>query len=127
MQVNMNSRSAVKSAVIAASLCAAFCFSGCREKKENGILLDESNPLALAPDVSWAVVLDPYAAYRSETSWEAAVKGHCRKGDILQVLGTSSAENGETWYRFDEGWLPDSAVSVYSNRYRAETASKLIK
>jgi hypothetical protein len=123
----MKSISAVKTAVIAASLCAAFCISGCREKNENGIPLDDSNPLALAPDVSWAVVLDPYAAYRGETSWEASVTGHCRKGDILQVLGMSAAENGETWYRFDEGWLPDSAVSVYSNRYRAETAAKQVK
>lgn len=100
-------------------------FVSCNRSKP--AVFDESEPLALAPDVQWALVIDPYAAYRSENSWSGEVKGHCRKGDILRVEGTSFSNNDEYWYYFENGWLPDSSISLYSNRLKAQTAAGRLK
>lgn len=86
------------------------------------ISFDNSEPLALAPDVEWAVVIDPYTSFRVETKWESPTEGHCRKGDILQVKGKTVAATG-IWYEFELGWLHEAAVAIYSNRYRAATAA----
>ncbi|UTD02828.1 hypothetical protein HRI97_07025 [Treponema socranskii subsp. buccale] len=114
--------------VSAALLFAAFVsFVSCTKKSSESIRLDVSDPLALAPDISWAVVLDPYAAYRHSPSWDDAAEGYCRKGDILQVTGKAAVKESGTWYKFKDGWLPDSAVTIYANRYRAENAAEKLK
>ena len=95
----------------------------CSKKDDEKIIFDNAQPLALAPDVSWAVVTDPYAAYREEYNWQSTVKGHCRKGDILQVLGRSLDSNNESWYLFEDGWLSSNCITVYSNRYKAKSVS----
>lgn len=106
---------------------AAALLTGCKKKTEEVIKFDESQPLALAPNVDWAVVEDPYAAYRSEANWDASVSGHCRKGDILQVLGKSTDEKKDVWYMFENGWLPSNCLAIFSNRLKAKTESdKLI-
>ena len=88
------------------------------------MVFDDSQPLALAPDVQWAVVNDPYAAYKEELGWQSTVTGHCRKGDILQVIGKTVDKNKEVWYLFENGWLPQSCLTVYSNRYKAQAVSE---
>ena len=102
-------------------------FISCTKKSAETIPLDTSEPLALAPDISWAVVLDPYAAYRLTSSWDSATAGYCRKGDILQVTGKAAVKENGIWYKFKDGWLPESAVTIYSNRYRAESAAGKLK
>lgn len=97
--------------------------TSCKGKKEEVILFDDSYPLALAPDISWAVVKDPYAAYKSEPLWSAAVSGHCRKGEILQVIGKTVDNDNTSWYYFEEGWLPANSLLIYNNRYKAQTSS----
>lgn len=97
----------------------------CSEKKQ--IVFDSSEPLALAPDVQWAVVVEPYAAFRKTTDWASEINGHCRKGDILQIKGNAVFNNSENWYYFDGGWLPVSVLDIYSNRYKAESAAGLLK
>lgn len=87
-------------------------------------MFDNSHPLALAPDVEWAVVTEPYAVFKETDEWGAATAGHCRKGEILQVKGKSVDAEKENWYFFEGGWLPQSCVSIFSNRYKAETVSK---
>lgn len=108
-------------------LCASFgifvLFSLFSCKKDNTIRFDESHPLALAPDIEWAVVTAPYAAYRKLPDWEAETGGRCRKADILQVRERALSPDGERWYGFDEGWLSASTVSVYRNRFKAKTAA----
>ena len=96
----------------------------CQKKTTETIVFDNTHPLALAPDIEWAVVTEPYAVFREKDEWEAATAGHCRKGEILQVNGKSVDAKKETWYYFDGGWLPQSCVSIFSNRYKAETVSK---
>lgn len=107
----------------------AFCFSAlflisCEKKEEDVIVFDNSEPLSLAPDIEWAVVKDPYAAYKSEIGWESSVVGHSRKGDILQVKGKSIDSNKEVWYYFENGWLSENCLTIYSNRLKAQSVSQ---
>ena len=105
-------------------LCLASLLSSCKKKTAETIVFDNSHPLALAPDVEWAVVTEPYAVFKETDEWGAATAGHCRKGEILQVLGKAVDSDKENWYFFEGGWLPQSCVSIFSNRYKAETISK---
>lgn len=98
--------------------------SSCQKKTAEPIVFDNSHPLALAPDVEWAVVTEPYAVFRESDEWGGATAGHCRKGEILQVKGKAVDAAEDTWYYFEGGWLPQSCLSIFSNRYKAETASK---
>ena len=99
-------------------------FISCSKKSEEKIIFDNSQPLALAPDVEWAVVVEPYAVFRDTNEWSAATAGHCRKGEILQVKGKTVDAAKDNWYFFEGGWLPQSCVAIFSNRYKAETVSK---
>ena len=106
-----------------------FVFFACEKNQAEDIQLDNSDPLALAPDIRWAVVGDPYAAFREETSWDADAVGYCKQGELFPILASASvaSANGvETWYLMEDGWLPESVVSVYPNKYRAQKASKLL-
>lgn len=105
-------------------ICLCLLSSCKRNKKEEVIVFDNTYPLALSPNIEWAVVNDPYAAYREESNWESSVSGHCRKGDILQVYGKSVDKNKDNWYFFENGWLPANCLSVYSNRLKAKSASE---
>ena len=99
-------------------------FISCSKKTEEKIVFDNRQPLALAPDVEWAVVTEPYAVFKESDEWGAATAGHCRKGEILQVKGKAVDAAKDTWYFFEGGWLPQSCVSIFSNRYKAESVSK---
>lgn len=99
-------------------------FVSCKKKEAEVIVFDDSQPLALAPDVEWAVVNDPYAAYKHEIGWESGVAGHSRKGDILQVKGKSIDKNNNVWYFFENGWLPENCLTIYNNRLKAQVVSK---
>ena len=104
---------------------ALLAFS-CERNKDAEIPLDNSDPLALAPDVRWALVEDPYAAIRSDTSWDAEAVAYCKQGDFFPILASASVlgESGsETWYQAKGGWLPESVISVYPNKYRAAKAA----
>ncbi len=104
-------------------LISTIAFASCKKNNTETIVFDESHPLALAPDVEWAVVIEPYAVFKESDEWEAATAGHCRKGEVLQVMGKSVDEAKENWYFFEGGWLPQNCVSIFSNRYKAETVS----
>lgn len=99
----------------------------CNLRKEEVIVFDNSEPLALAPDVFWAVVTEPYAAYKDNVGWKSSGNSHCRQGEILQIKGKSLDSNYEVWYKFDAGWLPESSLIVFDNRYKAQSFSKKIE
>jgi len=113
-----------KSAVTILLILTFICSFSCNVKKDEIIVFDNSEPLALAPDISWAVVSDPYAAYRDDIGWNVKGNGHCRRGEILQIKGKSIDKNKEVWYSFENGWLPASCVNVFDNRLKAENFSK---
>ncbi|MBP3742828.1 MAG: hypothetical protein J6J00_07575 [Treponema sp.] len=102
------------------------CFSSCHKNEDLIIEFDNTYPLALAPDVEWCVVTEPYVAYKKESNWTSSVTGHCRKGEILQVIGKRQDENGEKWYCTEKGWLSEISINVYSNRYKAQKVAEEI-
>ena len=115
-------------AVILISLLPLLAAS-CKKNDASEIELDNSDPLALAPDVKWAVVVEPYAAFREEISWDAEAADYCKKGELFPILASATASEeagGEVWYRFKDGWLPASALTVYPNKLRAAKAAALL-
>jgi hypothetical protein len=106
-------------------LCSCFIRSG-----NEPIIFDNSDPLALAPDVSWAVIDDPYVAFRKDAGWNFDVTGHCRRSEIYRIEGCRTVITGETsekWYLFSQGWLPASAIVVCSNKLRAQTTAQSLE
>lgn len=96
-------------------------------KNEKNIKFDNTEPLSLMPDVSWAIVVNPYVGFQKSASWDSEVLSHARKGDIFQVLGKSFSNEDEVWYEFKNGWLNSSSIQVYSNRLKAISAKKLME
>lgn len=101
--------------------------TSCKKQKEEVISFDNTYPLALYPNISWALVTDPYAAYKIELGWDSETLGHCRRGEILQVIGKNVDSENKNWYKFENGWLPESCLSIYSNRFKAVTAASQLK
>ena len=66
-----------------------FVFSGCR--KSSVIVFDDSDPLALMPDVKWALIVNPYVGFQKEANWDSDVISHARKGEIFQIVGKKIA------------------------------------
>lgn len=109
---------------------ASFINFSCKKQKEEPVVFDSSYPLALAPDVHWALVTAPYAAFRLNPSWDSEISANCRSGEVLQVMGFCQTKNKEKndsytkWYLFEQGWLSAESISVYSNRYKAQKAGE---
>lgn len=115
---------------IAVLLSVSFSIISCSRNHGEEIVLDNSDPLSLAPDIRWAVIKEPYAAFREETSWDSRAIDHCRNGDIFPINASSTVvKDGKTeiWYRFENGWLPASVLNVYQNKFKAQKASHLSK
>lgn len=102
--------------------------SSCFRRQEE-LLIDISAAEAVVPGERWALIIEPYAAYRIKPSFSASVSAHGRQGDIEKVSGTFididdvHAVQGSLWYCFSSGWLPEKAVRVYSNKLKAEFAA----
>jgi hypothetical protein len=114
--------------IVCVSGAALLLLCGC-VRKNVPLTLDNSDPLALDPGIEWAVVHDPYAAYRKTAGYDAPVTAHCRKADILQVTGRCTVRidtTDETWYAFRDGWLPGNSIDIYSNKFRAKSAAALL-
>ncbi len=110
-------------------LLASFLFVSCGRTKM--IDISDSNSRELSPSVDWALVHEPYAAFRKEPSFESPVVAHARRGEIMQVLGnrhvtTGSGKNEHTgaWYWFEQGWLDESLVTLYDNRFKAQAVAE---
>ena len=104
-------------------------FFSCKNNRRE-IQIDNSDTISLSPAITWAVVVEPYAAFRKEATWDSPVHAHCRFGDVLMIEGNAIMpstidENAkEIWYRFDKGWLSETSVSVYQNKLKAQNAAK---
>ncbi|MBO5608560.1 MAG: hypothetical protein J5930_11840 [Treponema sp.] len=107
---------------------AAILVSSCRKEKSINVANLES--LSLTPGVEWAVVQEPYAAFRKGPSYEESVVSQTRRGEVLQVVGKSYVTTGSgrsksvsMWYKFEEGWLDERSIILYDNRLKAQKAS----
>ena len=98
-------------------------------KKNNGQL--EMQPLApqdLSPRIEWALISDPYVACHAEAGYESPVIASFRKGEIYEIVGNCTVivdDTKELWYAIENGWIPSSAVKVYSNKLKAEKAKNI--
>lgn len=106
----------------------------CSCNKNKDIVFDEKSADYLTPGVEWAVVTDPYAAYRTDAGFENTVSGEGRRGDIVLVIGKcfvnnkeSSSEGTTEWYKFEKGWLDSSVISLYDNKMKAVSAATSLK
>ena len=114
--------------VIFILLCSVLTFSCNRNKS---IILDASDEASLSPDVQWAVVYVPYVALREYHDEKSDVTSHAKQGTVLKIEGIFFAQqkdstghlNKVTWYKFEDGWLEGTAIKIYDNRLKAETAS----
>lgn len=123
LQKGAMKEAAMKKISFLLSVLAVVGAVGCQRHK---IVFDESEPLALIPDVQWALVKEPYSSFRESPTWESHGNSHCRKGDILCIIGKLENEEG-IWYKFQDGYLPQEVLEVYSNRYKALSAEKELK
>ena len=105
--------------------CSVILFSCSKNKM--GVPADLSHIENLVVAGEWAVVTVPYAAFREEPIIQSKILAHSRRGDIFSVVGKflqKLEENSQmVWYKFDQGWLLESEVSVFSNKLQAEYAS----
>lgn len=96
----------------------------CKKNRSETIILDSHDPLALAVDVEWAVVTDPYVTFHEDKEWNTKQNGHVKKGEVLKVTGYSYSSTNEKWVKFENGYLPLKSVSIYTNKFQAENASR---
>ena len=107
------------------SLAVMLFLVSCNGNKQ--IDISPSNSIALSPGIKWALVHEPFAAFRKEPSFESPVVANARRGEIMQVLGDRyvTQESGRSthtvvWYSFELGWLDESLVTIYDNKFKAE-------
>lgn len=120
----------VKTCIYVSLLCALICsFSSCSaEKNEKIIDISEAENIGFAEH--WALINEPYAAYRIKPSDTAGTASHSRQGDVVKLIGSYiDVRDGQRslWYQFEAGWLPESAVSLFSNKLQAEFAAKTVQ
>ena len=117
--------------IVFASLLFSFLIMAVSCEKNNGQLqMQDLSPEDLSPRIEWALISDPYVACHKEASYESPVIASFRKGEIYEIKGNCTIivdETKEKWYALEEGWIPSSAVKVYSNKLKAEQAKKNLK
>lgn len=109
--------------LIALLVFSCLVFS-CKKNRSENIEFDSYDPLALAVDVEWAVVTDPYVTFHEDKEWNTKQNGHVKKGEVLKVIGYSYSSTNEKWVKFEKGYLPLKSVTVYTNKFQAENASR---
>lgn len=111
--------------------CVFLMFSGCY-RNENQNTVDLSVFETIHSDGEWAVLADPYVAYRDAPDPSSNVRAHGRLGDIARVTGKSLVPDVKTqtsliWYQFEDGFVAESAVVIYPNRLQAQAAADLLQ
>ena len=111
-----------------------FLFSSCLGRDEK-ISFDPMSVDELSPRVEWALITDPYVACRERAGYDNSAVASFRKGEIHEVLGNCTVkveidnkkERAEKWYALENGWIPGSAVRIFSNRMKAQNAKKSLR
>ena len=109
-------------------LAALFLFSAfffaCTKNNEQ-LEMPNIAPEDLSPRIEWALISDPYVACRKEASYESETIASFRKGELYEIIGNRTVlvdDTKELWYALKDGWVPSSAIRVYSNKLKAENA-----
>ena len=96
-----------------------------KEKKAVDISIFQS----ISATEQWAVVKDSYVAFYEEADKTASIQANGRKGDILEIQGEKwlvKKNIKEKWFLFENGWLEESSISIYSNELQAKKASQIL-
>lgn len=114
-----------------------FCLLSFVSCQKRNLIELNSNTLDIAPDLQWALIVVPYAAFRADCTFSSQVQGSARKGEIFVVKGKKSISeesNGEDnsldktiWYNFEQGWLDESLVRIFDTKLKAQNAAKRIQ
>ena len=118
------------SIVFASLLFSCLIMAVSCKKNNDQLQMQDLSPEDLSPRIEWALISDPYVACHKEASYESPVIASFRKGEIYEIKGNCTIivdETKEKWYALEEGWIPSSAVKVYSNKLKAEQAKKNLK
>ena len=118
------------SIVFASLLFSCLIIAVSCEKNNGQLQMQKLSPEDLSPRIEWALISDPYVACHKDASYESPVIASFRKGEIYEIKGNCTIivdETKEKWYALEEGWIPSSAVKVYSNKLKAEQAKKNLK
>lgn len=106
-------------------IAAGLIFASCQEK-ETVIKLDENDSLALSTDIEWAVIDSPFVSFRKEKDYSSEETYHAKKGEIFQIKGYFYSDGKKEWISGEHGYIPVSAVKIYSNKYQAEAAARKV-
>lgn len=108
------------------SICLCIFFLHACTGKDDSVFIDVSNTSNIATSSQWAVITEPYVAYRVRSLSTGDISAHGRVGDIIEVIGSDiniSGKTREVWYQFENGWLPETSISMQSNKLKAEFVS----
>lgn len=76
----------MKKIIFLLAVFSIYFFSSCKPRNEQ-IVFQENDVINLNPSIYWAVVTEPYAAFRKEASWDSSALDHCKLGDVLMIEG----------------------------------------
>ncbi len=86
--------------------------------------IDVSNTLNLAMSSQYAVIVEPYASYHQESNQNSNILSYGRIGEVVEVTGSTINNNEELWYHFEDGWLSQETIQIYTNKLQASYAAK---
>ncbi len=110
---------------------AVLGLAGCSPTPEPGrVHLPVTPVISFRP--RWAVAADLYVQVRAEPSFESAIRGHLRFGDVAEIVTISTVGNDlegprNGWYEVEvaglRGWAVGDALEFYGSRSRASNAA----
>lgn len=104
------------------AILSLLVLTSCQKEEEKPI--DVSHTQSLASSPKWAVITEAYASYLTEPKQDSAIASYGRVGDVIPVDGIKIENTDTVWYKFEQGWLPQSSVTIYSNKLQATSASQ---
>ncbi len=107
-------------------LCVMVCVSGgCfLRPAEKTVELPETP--SLSGGYGWGVITEPYTSFLDTPGRQGIIAAHGRRGEILEVAARRIVNDDNVpriWFRFEQGWLPETSVRIFSNIYQARTAA----
>lgn len=111
----------LKKALASLFLFLIFFLTSCSKTKSINIEL--KNPESINPGIQWALINEPFVAFRSDSDFDSEVTSHGRLGDVEKVIGVFRKKE-RVWYRFSKGWLDEGSVIIYDTQLKALSKSK---
>jgi hypothetical protein len=118
---------------MAVALSFFMLFSGCRRSSDEiPVMPPETNPLA-REYIGYGVVTVSFTHVLTEPDPKGVSQGYLRRGTVVPIVERRQLNNQgkpELWVLTEgnyRGWLQVTALEIYENESRANTASKNMK